>query len=585
MVAFETLQSVAIAGSILVGLTCLVLAVRTVLVYDARGVRAFSLLLALVGLWSFNYVAKVWLPDLGPQLVVARIDFALTLLIPLLWFKFATDYVGKTGRTSRLVTELGGVVVFAATLAVVYVPEGTIWTTVRPVVAPYPHYVAVASPLYVGFAAVAAVLFLIGLLRLFEAVLTTRKGSLPIAILSMGTAIPLFFNAEYVLSLGLFSVNYTALGYGAFMIVAATTVFSNLFTVNPIARKTILANVTDGVLVLDHDHRVVDYNERFVETFTPTGTDLVGTPFAEAFPSLAEDLTLSDGVETVVERYDPSGTTYVRAAITRIDNGETTVGWNVVTTDVTTMKRQQAELRRQNEQLDQFASTVSHDLRNPLSVISGNQEIVSLELDDGREQAPAEGYAQVDADAVADRLATIDNATDRMETIIEDLLTLAREGQTVEEQAPVALSAVAADAWDVVDSKDATLSLDADGEIVANRSRLQTIFENLFRNAIDHVGPDVALRVTLDEDSFAVEDDGPGIPPEERDQVFEFGHTTSEDGSGLGLSIVKTMAEGHGWDVSIDFSYENGTRILFTGVTRDDSQSPPKAVPEPENTG
>jgi signal transduction histidine kinase len=558
-------STLAVGFSAGVGVVSLALAVWTVVVYDTRGVREFSLVLGLVGLWSFNSAAKFLLPTLSQQLVVARVDFALTLLIPLIWYRFASEYVGKD---AKLVTEVGGLVIFVATLAVIYVPERTIWTSTMLVSEPYPHYDVIASPIYAGFAVVAGVLFFAGLVRLIEAMLTTRKATLSIATLALGTVLPLFFNAEYLLDLDLLGANYTSVGYGVFMIVAATTVFSNLFTVNPIARKTILANVNDGVLVLDHQHRIADYNDRLLEYFLPVQDAVIGSSFAETFPAIASELTLADGAETIIER-EAGRTRYYQVTSTRIDNEEgSTIGWNVVVTDVTALKRQQAELERQNEQLDRFTSTVSHDLRNPVSVVSGNVEILSFDLEDGRETAPQEGYATVDADAFEDRLDTVSTAAERMETIIDDLLALARGGQSVEDRSLVDLAGVAEDAWAVVDSKDATLTVAADGQVVANRSRLRTIFENLFRNAIDHVGPDVSIRVTLDGDELAVADDGPGIPEAERDQVFEFGHTTSEEGSGLGLSIVKTIADGHGWDVSIDPTYGDGTRFVFSGVDR-----------------
>ena len=94
--------------------------------------------------------------------------------------------------------------------------------------------------------------------------------------------------------------------------------------------------------------------------------------------------------------------------------------------------------------------------------------------------------------------------------------------------------------------------MDKLGSLDADPGRLQELFENLFRNAVEHAGDETTVRVGELADGFFVEDDGPGIPlPEDREAVFEHGHTTAKSGSGLGLSIVKTIANAHGWSIAV----------------------------------
>jgi signal transduction histidine kinase len=164
-----------------------------------------------------------------------------------------------------------------------------------------------------------------------------------------------------------------------------------------------------------------------------------------------------------------------------------------------------------------------------------------------------------------------------METLLEEMLTLARQGQTIESTAPVELAAPARAAWEVVDTGDADLVVGASTRIRADRSRLQQVFENLFRNAIDHGPSGVTVRVELietgpdspaDVDGFAVVDDGPGIPPDKRETIFEVGETTSRDGTGLGLAIVENIAEAHGWTIeSVERGGAEGARFEVRGVT------------------
>jgi signal transduction histidine kinase len=153
-----------------------------------------------------------------------------------------------------------------------------------------------------------------------------------------------------------------------------------------------------------------------------------------------------------------------------------------------------------------------------------------------------------------------------MEELIEDLLVLAREGGNTGETEPVDLGELLSDCRETVSAPEASFVVDTDRQIRADRSRLQQLFENLVRNAIEHGRPDVTVTVGDLADGFYVADDGPGIPAEEHEQVFETGFTTTEDGTGLGLNIVKQIADAHGWDVAVTESDDGGARFEFTGV-------------------
>lgn len=100
----------------------------------------------------------------------------------------------------------------------------------------------------------------------------------------------------------------------------------------------------------------------------------------------------------------------------------------------------------------------------------------------------------------------------------------------------------------------------------ADRSRLRQLVANLLRNAVAHGGETVTITVGELDEGFYVEDDGPGIPQKTLDTVFEGGYSTSEDGTGFGLSIVKQVAEAHGWTVGVTEGANGGARFEITGV-------------------
>ena len=161
-----------------------------------------------------------------------------------------------------------------------------------------------------------------------------------------------------------------------------------------------------------------------------------------------------------------------------------------------------------------------------------------------------------------------------MEELIDDLLLLARQGEAVDETRPVRLPSLAEECWGLVDTDAATLELRTDLVVEADGSRLQQLLENLFRNAVEHAPPAGApadeLTVTVGAlewtAGFYVEDDGTGVPPSERDSIFEAGYSTDKKSTGFGLSIVAEIAEAHGWDLSLAESDDGGARFEIAGV-------------------
>lgn len=212
-------------------------------------------------------------------------------------------------------------------------------------------------------------------------------------------------------------------------------------------------------------------------------------------------------------------------------------------------RRREEETRLERDRLEEFASVISHDLRNPLSVAEGNLDLAREERDSEELQAVADAH-------------------DHMETLIEDVLALARAGEAIGEKRRVELSELAETCWRNVDTRSASLDIEVDGTIWADETRTQQLLENLFRNAIEHGGTDVTITVSYIPDGFAVEDDGPGIPPDERRHVLDPGYSTADDGTGFGLSIVRDITDAHGWVVEVTEGTDGGARFEFTGVER-----------------
>jgi PAS domain S-box-containing protein len=216
--------------------------------------------------------------------------------------------------------------------------------------------------------------------------------------------------------------------------------------------------------------------------------------------------------------------------------------------DVTDQKRAQEQLKERTEDLEEFANVVSHDLRNPLNVAAGHLELLDEACD-------------------SPHVDTIREAHTRMQELIENILMLAKHGKSIGETGSVSLDACVSKAWETVETGSASLTVAASNTVQADESRLRQLFANLVRNAVEHGGERVTVTVGDLRDGFYIADTGPGIPEEKRSDVFDAGHTTTENGTGFGLAIVQEIADAHGWTITVTDSESGGARFEITGVT------------------
>ncbi|GAB7093575.1 hypothetical protein JCM30237_07270 [Halolamina litorea] len=361
------------------------------------------------------------------------------------------------------------------------------------------------------------------------------------------------------------------------------------------ARDAVFELLDEGVVVVSGDGHVVDLNGAARDLLGLGEASVVGEPVEAALaahPDLLDAVRTGEPREDLVVEADGIGRR-LDVQFTSFDNLVGPPDRITVLVDLTDVREQERTLERQNERLESFASIVSHDLRNPLSVAVGHTELARETCD-------------------SEHLAAVERAHKRMEVLIEDILTMAREGDAVDEVEPVPLAATAELAWQAVATDGAGLRVDADAVISTDRSRLQQLFENLFRNSVEHGStgnrrgsgdrvvhdsPDAQVGTANAEaagtrsgtssgeeasaeaerehltvsvgptaDGFYVADDGEGIPEADRERVFEPGYSTGGGGTGLGLSIVAELAEAHGWTVDATESAEGGARFEFSGV-------------------
>ncbi len=276
--------------------------------------------------------------------------------------------------------------------------------------------------------------------------------------------------------------------------------------------------------------------ENIDEFIVPDGQEAEAT-------ALNEDLRRGESLHLETRRQTTDGVIDVLLHVVPLTVGEESPQGFSIYTDITERKQRERELELQNERLEEFASIVSHDLRNPLNVACGYLELA-------RDGGDDEYFEKIEA------------AHDRMDELVDGLLSLAREGRLVGETDSVDVETVAGMAWDCVRTGEASLEVEP-GRIEADRDRLVTLFENLFANAVTHGGSAVTVRIGYLDDGFFVEDDGVGIPEALYERVLSPGYTNTDGGTGLGLAIVSDIASAHGWEVRVTSGASGGARFEF----------------------
>ncbi|ELZ38861.1 response regulator [Halorubrum tebenquichense] len=272
-----------------------------------------------------------------------------------------------------------------------------------------------------------------------------------------------------------------------------------------------------------------------------------------AVEKFSETVEHPDRVSAAEFRFDhPDGWVWLENYARNMVDDATIGGFVVHTREVTERVRREQELERQNERLEAVIDTISNDLRGPLRTADANLELVRNAVDE----------AAVDDAAVDETRA----ALDRMDGLIDDLLSFAQEGEGVDDLRPVDVKAAATAAWRTVETGAASFTCEPSAAVLADRSRLERLFENLFRNVARHGGPDATVSAGTTDEGFYVADDGVGVAVDEVDRIFESGYSTASQETGFGLSIVRQIAQVHGWTVTAFEDRAGGVRVEFTGV-------------------
>ena len=518
--------------------------------------RGLIALLATSGAWALLHLGYLIAPTSGLKYVFYLIGLVVGLATVGPWLYFCSAYTGRSLHHNATYQRVAVGVYLGIVGVKLTNPIHGLYFTPTMTDQPFTHLMINHGILHWLAMGVAYGLAVVGIFMLFELFAQVDYDTRPFVALVGLTALPVILDILGAVSDSVVDIGYSALGVAVFA-VGVLFIYTDRFETIQLAGQ-----YDDPVIVLDDDDEIRDFNRSAARLF-PALEGRLDEPLAEVCPELAATTRNRE----VYEHTDGDETQYFRPTRNSFSANNVQLGLLLVLSDVTDEERYRRRLEAQNDRLEQFTGMVSHDLRNPLNVAQGNSEIIYELLDATKTDDGYEPLSDETLDTVVTSAKTLSNTLDRMERLIDDLLVLARQGQAIDSREVVSLAAIVENCWEMVDHKNAVLVVDDDLTFAVDPDRLQQLFENLFRNAIEHGGDDVTIRVgAIENNGFYVEDDGPGIPEEKREAVFDSGFTTNRDGTGFGLAIVKEIVEAHGWTVSVADSDEGGARFEVTDI-------------------
>jgi PAS domain S-box-containing protein len=336
--------------------------------------------------------------------------------------------------------------------------------------------------------------------------------------------------------------------------------------------QAIFDGITDGLIIVDRDFRVVAVNKAEAAFLGRTPQELVGKPCYEVYcrgegacEMCPAHETFATGKPALVSRMEhESG--YHRKGVdvytfpVKDENGETVQAIQYIK-DITERIKLQTQLREVEQMtgIGQMAANVAHEIRNPLIALGGfaRQLHEALDKDDPRRE-----YTSIMLEEVT-----------RLEQILREQLTLERHLQPV--LAPVDINQILRDVWKLLSHGMLSSSVRLIGNLadglpltMGDANQLKQAFLNVIGNSVQSMPDGGRIEVTTEQMgqriTITVADNGPGIPKDVMNKLFVPFFTTRKSGSGLGMPVTRRIVENHGGTIEVTSEVGKGTTVLIS---------------------
>jgi PAS domain S-box-containing protein len=334
----------------------------------------------------------------------------------------------------------------------------------------------------------------------------------------------------------------------------------------------------DAIYAYDFDAKILTWNRAAEALYGFGAQEIIGRPADTIIPpdrraELREIINISGDTPNVVRNLETArmrrdGSVFpalLTISPIRDESGQV-VALSVIARDITTRKRAENELRRANQDLEQFAYSASHDLQEPLRTIKIYSELLADRLGTAVEGETAEF------------LQFLQSAATRMELLLRDLLAYTQvtrlDAQPEETDANQALAETLGNLGGAMAESGATVTRDKLPVVRVHGTHLRQLFQNLIGNAIKYRSEDRTPKVHIGAERqdgywlFTVGDNGIGIPPEFKEQIFGlFSRLHNADrfaGTGIGLAICQRIVERYHGRIWVESEPGRGSEFRFT---------------------
>lgn len=428
----------------------------------------------------------------------------------------------------------------------------------------------------------AIIILLVGTFRFYKIY------KVQLVYLIIASILPLVTSVIYVFKLVPLKADYTPIVLIFSGILSALGIyFQRMFDVLPVARRQTIDNLSDGVIVVDMEDRIVDVNQAFGRIINASREELIGNTF-KRFSSLF----LTDRPEHLSENEFLTETTirangaskYFEVKYSAVTNSRhQLIGRIFLLHDISIRKRaldtafQSNELLRNEiiekekliEDLDAYARTVAHDLKNPISGVIGLTDFIKDDISNGNQ------------DSAFELLDMLHEQGHKMIKIVDELLLLSRIRKEDIVPAVIDMNSVVNDSISRLcrqtEDQDAIFNLPEQWPVVLGHSQwLEEVWVNLISNALKYGGkpPKILMGSEKLEDGrfrFWIQDNGNGLPVESFEKLFaDFERLGKKnvEGHGLGLSITKRIIEKLGGEVMVSSENLPGKGCIFSFILK-----------------
>jgi hypothetical protein len=481
-----------------------------------------------------------------------RVSYTLGLFVGIttvvVWLWFCSAYAGTPYHHSRPIQMLsiGGV----ATIIALKLTNPLHGLYFRPRVAstPFRHFAPEVGALYWVVAGLAYVGAAIGMYVLFDTYYSSQFNTNKIAMLTALIGLPVapkLLAGMWLESLVL--IFYEPLGAAIFGVGIVTVARDSFLTVRAPARRQLPDQLSEIIIVIDNHRRIADYNDSAERVFNNLKKSL-GDRLEETIPALAK----SKRDNSLFELQQDAGLRYYTVREPKIQLGSDAIGRAVVLSDVTELETQRHRLKQQTEHMESVTKEIAHQLRNPLTILKGELELLQ---DDPDSEEPTDN--QMSNGSISPAI----EATERIEQIADDLLSLINYGRPITETEPVSLSALLREGFN--HSENAHMELQTPDKepvaIVTERTRCGELFRLLFE--VHRKRGAATINISRADDQLKISSDGDSFDTDTPRELFEYGVETDEDVRML-LAHTRTLARVHGWSIHAEVASDTLSFVI-----------------------